>query len=92
MGSIKAVFLVALITFALGILLAFYLYGTQYQLVSSGDKAYKVNRMTGDVWLLATGGQRKVGKGQTLCFNRFIVGKKKRDKPGTTPTITSRDE
>ena len=92
MGNLKAVFLTGLITFALGILLAFYLYGTQYQVVSSEGKVYKVNRMTGDVWLLAIGGQRKVGKGQPLCLARFIVERKKKQTTEAKPKITSRDE
>ena len=92
MGILRAIFLTALITFALGILLAFYLYGTQYQVVSSEGTAYKVNRMTGDAWLLAIGGQRKVGKGQPLCLDRFIVAKKNKQKTGATPKITSKDE
>jgi hypothetical protein len=41
MGTLKTVFLTGLITFALGVLLAFYLYGTQYQVVSSEGKAYQ---------------------------------------------------
>ncbi len=92
MGNLKAVFLTGLITFALGVLLAFYLYGTQYQVVSNEGKAYKVNRMTGDVWLLAIGGQRKVGKGQPLCLDRFIVERKKKQKTRVNPKITSKDE
>jgi hypothetical protein len=92
MGNLKAIFLTAIITIALGILLGFYLYGTQYQVVSSGDKAYKVNRMTGDVWLLAIGGQRKLGKGQPICRDRFFVERKKKQKEGGNPKITSKDE
>jgi hypothetical protein len=92
MGNLKAVFLTALISFALGILLAFYLYGTQYQVVSSEGKAYKVNRMTGDAWLLAIGGQRKLGKGQPLCIDRFIVDRKKKQQTGAKPKITSKDQ
>jgi len=76
MGKFRAVFLTGLITFALGILLAFYLYGTQYQVVSSEEKSYKVNRMTGDVWILAIGGQRKIGAGQPLTLKRFICSEK----------------
>ena len=88
----KTIFFTGLIPLALGMLLAFYLYGIQYQVVSSGDKAYKANRMTGDVWLLAIGGQRKLGKGQSICLDRFIVDRKKKQNAGAKPKITSKDE
>jgi hypothetical protein len=48
--------------------------------------------MTGDAWLLAIGGQRKVGKGQPLCLDRFIVERKKKQTAEANPKITSRDE
>ena len=61
MGNLKAVFLTCLITFVLGILLAFYLYGTRYEIVGCGERnAYKVNRITGQVFLLTGHREREV--------------------------------
>ncbi len=80
MRVLKVIFLTALITIALAVLVGLYLYGTQYQIVCSEGKAYKVNRMTGEVWLLGIGGQRKVGTGQPLTLKRFICSEKEENK------------